>query len=69
MWTVVLIPLAIPLAIIGVIMAVASRFIKTENAACPACGESFRVEPRVRAAKCPHCETAIRRYDGDWVRV
>jgi predicted RNA-binding Zn-ribbon protein involved in translation (DUF1610 family) len=67
MLTIVLIPLALPLALIGAVMAIGSLFVKTEPLQCPACGAMSQVEREVRAARCPHCGVPIHR-DGDaWV--
>lgn len=69
MWTIVLIPLAIPMALIGMVMAVASLFVKTEPLACPACQAVSKVEKKVTVAQCPHCGTAIKRRGATWIRV
>jgi hypothetical protein len=69
MWTVVLIPLAVPLALVGLGMAIASLFVKTETLVCPACQASSQVEAAVQTVKCPHCDLPIRRDGRDWVRV
>jgi hypothetical protein len=37
MWTVILIRLALPIALVGLVMMIASRFVKTEPLICPAC--------------------------------
>jgi len=70
-WTIVLIPLAIPLVIVGAVMAIWSLFIKTEPLRCPACSETSQVEPSVAVVKCPHCGIAIRRAPdkSGWMRV
>ena len=64
MLTIVLIPLALPLALIGAVMAVASLFVKTEAVTCPACGATSQVETDVRAGRCPHCGVTIERDAG-----
>jgi hypothetical protein len=69
MWTVVLIPLALPMAFIGLLMAIGSLFVKTEALKCPACGEASKVEKDVKVVTCPHCEIAIKREGLGWVRV
>jgi hypothetical protein len=71
MWTIVLIPLALPMALIGFVMAIASRFVKTESIVCPACASSLVIEPVVRVAICPQCRTSIMRAAGGvgWVKV
>jgi len=68
-WTVVLIPVALPLAVLGLLMAVASLFIKTEPLVCPACDETSKVEKQVNVVTCPHCEKPIKRTVEGWVRV
>jgi hypothetical protein len=68
-WTIVLIPLAIPMALVGALMAVASLFVKTEPMKCPACGAISKVEPKVHVVICPHCSIAIRRDGLIWIRV
>jgi hypothetical protein len=37
LWTIILIPLGLPLMFIGFVMMIASRFVKTETITCPAC--------------------------------
>lgn len=69
MWTIVLIPLAIPLAIIGLAMAVWSLFVKTDPMQCPACGSANMVERTVTAGQCPHCGHAFKRTADGWERV
>jgi hypothetical protein len=69
MWTIILIPLAVPMALLGLLMAVGSLFIKTEPLECPACQQSSKVENAVQVVVCPHCEIAIRRGETGWIRV
>jgi predicted RNA-binding Zn-ribbon protein involved in translation (DUF1610 family) len=64
MLTIVLIPLALPLALIGAVMAVASLFVKTESVTCLECGATSQVEKDVRAGRCPHCGVTIERDAG-----
>jgi zinc ribbon protein len=68
MLTVVLVPLALPLAVIGALMAVGSLFVKTEPLKCPACGAMSEVERQVRAATCPHCDQPIKRDGDTWIQ-
>ena len=59
MWTVVLIPLALPMALLGLVMAIGSLFVKTEPLAMPlACGSACRRWPPAICAL-----TEIRRRD------
>lgn len=71
MWTIVLIPVAIPMAIVGAIMFIASFFQKHETAACMACGQSLTIEPAVNVLVCPHCQKAMKRTEdrAGWERV
>jgi hypothetical protein len=69
MGTIILIPLALPLAMIGAAMTVGSLFVKTEPLECPACRAMSKVEPQVQAAKCPHCGSPLKREGAAWVRV
>ena len=69
MWTVVLIPLALPIALIGLVMFIASFFTKREVMTCPACQQPSVVEPKVMALVCPHCQKASRREGATWIRV
>lgn len=69
MWTVVLIPLALPLALVGLVMMIASRFVQTDVIQCPACTAASIVEPAVTVIICPHCRTPIRRTEQGWLRV
>lgn len=66
MWTIVLIPLAIPLALVGLVMAIGALFVKTEPFTCPACGVGNTVEPAVQVAQCPACTRTVRRTSGSW---
>ncbi len=66
MWTVVLIPLALPLALVGLAMAIGSLFVKTEPFTCPKCQSSDRTEKQVSVLKCPACETVLKREGTGW---
>lgn len=69
MWTVILIPLALPLGLIGLGMFIASFFTKRETMTCPACQQSYVVEPAVNVVVCPGCQLPSRREGSSWVRV
>jgi hypothetical protein len=69
MWTIVLIPLALPMALIGLGMAVGSLFVKTERIVCPVCEQASKVEKAVNVITCPHCEKAIKRGDPAWIAL
>lgn len=69
MWTVVLIPIAIPIALVGLVLLIMAPFIKTEALTCPACGQADKVEPTVAVLVCPHCGIAIKRDGAGWARV
>lgn len=69
MWTIVLIPIAFPVAIIGLLMFIASFFVKTQPITCPACHAISAIEKNVAVVVCPHCNTAIKHDADAWVRV
>jgi predicted RNA-binding Zn-ribbon protein involved in translation (DUF1610 family) len=65
LWTVVAYSLAVPLMLVGLVMAIVSRFRMTTNAiTCPDCKRALIVKDTVAAATCPQCGTAIQRIDG-----
>lgn len=71
MWTVVLIPIALPMALVGIVMFIASFFTKRETMTCVACGQNLAIEPSVNVLVCPHCQKSMKRAtDGtSWERV
>ena len=69
MWTIVLIQLAIPLFIIGLVLAVVGCFIKTEPFTCPACQSTEKVELEVNVMTCEHCGLPIKRTAEGWILV
>ncbi|MGE5589198.1 MAG: hypothetical protein ACM3ZA_01005 [Bacillota bacterium] len=69
MWTVILIPLAIPLAIIGAAMMLAAPFVKTEKVSCPSCGQTNVIEKSVQVYICDHCQKPAKRNAQGWMPV
>jgi hypothetical protein len=69
MWTIILIPLAIPLALVGLVMMVWSRFIAVEPFTCPICEQPNTVEVRVQVAQCPACQRTVRRANSGWAPI
>jgi len=58
--TVIGIPLLIvtlPAALIGLLMLVASPFVKTKDAKCPKCGQVSHVLANKKSFKCKECES------------
>ena len=68
-WTIVLIPLAIPLFIIGLVLTFVGCFIKAEPFTCPACQSTETVEPEVNVMTCEHCGLPIKRTAEGWIPV
>jgi hypothetical protein len=62
-------PLALPMALLDLLMAIGSMLVRTEPLQCTACGEPSKVEKEVNVVTCPHCELPIRREGTSWVRV
>ena len=69
MWTIILIPLAIPIALVGVVMMLAAPFVKTEPFICPKCRQPERVERTVQVTTCPSCATVAQRTAEGWVTL
>ena len=69
MWTLVLIPIALPIALIGFVMWIGSLFVPTEPMTCPICTLVSSVERHVVVAKCAHCQTMLKRLGDQWLRI
>jgi endogenous inhibitor of DNA gyrase (YacG/DUF329 family) len=74
MWTVVLIPLALPMAMVGLGMFIWSFFTKREIVRCPVCGEAAQIDQGLNVFLCPHCQKPLKRLTGEagvstWIAV
>ena len=72
-WTIILIPVAVPMILIGIIMTIIAviwgLFIKSEPLVCPVCGGASQVELKVTVTPCEHCKTVLKRETDGWIPV
>ena len=69
MWTIVLIPIALPMALVGLVMFVWSFFQGKVVMTCPACHHALQIEPSVTVLVCPLCQKSSRFNGETWERI